>query len=53
MVENNKILEVKDLQVHYAVCTGTIKGVDHVDLSVYKMRNWNKRSLFELTDPAA
>ena len=36
MVENNKILEVKDLQVHYAVRTGTIKGVDHVDLSVYE-----------------
>jgi oligopeptide/dipeptide ABC transporter ATP-binding protein len=36
MVENNKILEVKDLQVHYAVRTGTIKGVDHVDLPVYE-----------------
>jgi oligopeptide/dipeptide ABC transporter ATP-binding protein len=36
MVENNKILEVKDLQVHYAVRTGTIKGVDHVDLTVHE-----------------
>ena len=34
MAEKHKILEIKDLQVHYAVRTGTIKGVDHVDLSV-------------------
>jgi len=34
--EKTKILEVKDLQVHYTVRTGTIKGVDHVDLSVYE-----------------
>jgi peptide/nickel transport system ATP-binding protein len=31
-----KILEIKDLQVHYSVRTGTIKGVDHVDLFVYE-----------------
>jgi oligopeptide/dipeptide ABC transporter ATP-binding protein len=36
MVENSKILEISDLQVHYVVRTGTIKGVDHVDLSVYE-----------------
>ena len=36
MVENHTILEIKDLQVQYVVRTGTIKGVDHVDLSVYE-----------------
>ena len=36
MTENHTILEINDLQVHYAVRTGTIKGVDHVDLSVYE-----------------
>jgi oligopeptide/dipeptide ABC transporter ATP-binding protein len=36
MVEKEKILEIKDLQVHYTVRTGTIKGVDHVDLFVYE-----------------
>lgn len=32
----DKILEIQDLQVNYAVRTGTIRGVDHVDLSVYE-----------------
>jgi peptide/nickel transport system ATP-binding protein len=36
MADNHNILEIKDLQVQYAVRTGTIKGVDHVDLSVYE-----------------
>jgi oligopeptide/dipeptide ABC transporter ATP-binding protein len=40
MIENyltqEKILEIKDLQVYYTVRTGTIKGVDHVDLDVYE-----------------
>ncbi len=36
MTENHPILEVEDLQVEYAVRTGTIKGVDHVDLTVYE-----------------
>jgi oligopeptide/dipeptide ABC transporter ATP-binding protein len=36
MAENHTILEIRDLQVQYAVRTGTIKGVDHVDLTVYE-----------------
>jgi peptide/nickel transport system ATP-binding protein len=36
MEENQKILDIRDLQVEYGVRTGTIKGVDHVDLSVYE-----------------
>lgn len=36
MNDKPRILEIKDLQVHYAVRTGTIKGVDHVDLFVYE-----------------
>ena len=36
MTENQPILEIEDLQVQYAVRTGTIKGVDHVDLMVYE-----------------
>lgn len=34
MAEQEVILEIRDLQVHYVVRTGTIKGVDHVDLTV-------------------
>jgi oligopeptide/dipeptide ABC transporter ATP-binding protein len=30
------LLEIQDLQVHYPVRTGTIRGVDHVALSVYE-----------------
>jgi peptide/nickel transport system ATP-binding protein len=36
MPEKQVLLEIKDLQVHYAVRTGTVKGVDHVSLSVYE-----------------
>ncbi len=36
MEEKHKILDIKDLQVEYDVRTGTIKGVDHVDLAVYE-----------------
>jgi peptide/nickel transport system ATP-binding protein len=36
MTDKQMLLEIRDLQVHYAVRTGTIKGVDHVDLSVYE-----------------
>jgi peptide/nickel transport system ATP-binding protein len=36
MTEERILLEIKDLQVHYAVRTGTVKGVDHVDLSIYE-----------------
>ena len=36
MAEEQTLLEIKDLQVHYAVRTGTVKGVDHVDLFVYE-----------------
>ena len=36
MAEKQILLDIKDLQVHYAVRTGTVKGVDHVDLSVYE-----------------
>ena len=35
MTEEPILLEIKDLQVHYPVRTGTVKGVDHVSLSVY------------------
>ena len=30
------LLEIEDLQVHYPVRTGTIRGIDHVGLSVYE-----------------
>jgi oligopeptide/dipeptide ABC transporter ATP-binding protein len=30
------MLEIKDLQVHYPVRTGTVKGVDHVNMFVYE-----------------
>lgn len=30
------LLEIQDLQVHYPVRTGTIRGIDHVRLSVYE-----------------
>jgi peptide/nickel transport system ATP-binding protein len=36
MIDKQILLEIRDLQVHYAVRTGMIKGVDHVDLSVYQ-----------------
>jgi peptide/nickel transport system ATP-binding protein len=36
MTEEPILLEIKDLQVHYPVRTGTVKGVDHVSLSVYE-----------------
>ena len=36
MTDKQTLLEIQDLQVHYAVRTGMIKGVDHVDLSVYQ-----------------
>lgn len=36
MTESRILLEIKDLQVHYAVRTGTVRGVDHVDLFVYE-----------------
>jgi peptide/nickel transport system ATP-binding protein len=36
MSEAEKLLEIEDLQVHYPVRTGTIRGVDHVDLTVYR-----------------
>jgi oligopeptide/dipeptide ABC transporter ATP-binding protein len=36
MKEQRILLEIKDLQVHYVVRTGTVKGVDHVDLSIYE-----------------
>jgi oligopeptide/dipeptide ABC transporter ATP-binding protein len=36
MTEEPILLEIKDLQVHYAVRTGTVKGVDHVNLAVYE-----------------
>jgi oligopeptide/dipeptide ABC transporter ATP-binding protein len=36
MTDKHTLLEIKDLQVHYTVRTGTIKGVDHVDLDVYE-----------------
>jgi peptide/nickel transport system ATP-binding protein len=34
MAEDRALLEIRDLQVHYSVRTGLIKGVDHVDLAV-------------------
>lgn len=36
MNERPILLEIKDLQVHYVVRTGTVRGVDHVDLFVYE-----------------
>jgi peptide/nickel transport system ATP-binding protein len=36
MSESEMLLEIEDLQVHYPVRTGTIHGVDHVDLGVYR-----------------
>jgi oligopeptide/dipeptide ABC transporter ATP-binding protein len=36
MNDKQVILDIRDLQVHYAVRTGLIKGVDHVDLPVYQ-----------------
>lgn len=36
MSDKPTLLEIKDLQVHYPVRTGTVKGVDHVNLSVYE-----------------
>jgi peptide/nickel transport system ATP-binding protein len=36
MTDKQVLLDIKDLQVHYAVRTGTVRGVDHVDLSVYE-----------------
>lgn len=36
MTEREVILDIRDLQVHYVVRTGTIRGVDHVDLVVYQ-----------------
>ncbi len=36
MTERPILLEIKDLQVEYPVRTGTIRGVDHVDLFVYE-----------------
>jgi len=34
MTEKQNLLEIKDLQVHYPVRTGTVKGVDRVNLFV-------------------
>jgi len=36
MAEKRILLEVSDLQVHYSVRTGTVRGVDHVSLAVYE-----------------
>ncbi len=36
MNEAEKLVEIHDLEVQYVVRTGTIRGVDHVDLDVYK-----------------
>jgi peptide/nickel transport system ATP-binding protein len=36
ILRRQKLLEVVDLQVQYAVRTGTIRGVDHVNLTVYR-----------------
>jgi oligopeptide/dipeptide ABC transporter ATP-binding protein len=36
MPERQTLLQISDLQVHYPVRTGTVKGVDHINLSVYK-----------------
>jgi peptide/nickel transport system ATP-binding protein len=36
MTERPILLEIEDLQVHYVVRTGTVKGVDHVDMDVYE-----------------
>lgn len=34
--DEETLLQIKDLQVHYPVRTGTVRGVDHVSLSVFK-----------------
>jgi oligopeptide/dipeptide ABC transporter ATP-binding protein len=36
MTQDRILLQIKDLQVHYVVRSGTIRGVDHVDLDVYE-----------------
>ena len=36
MMDRETLLEIRDLQVQYPVRTGTIRGVDHVDLDVYQ-----------------
>lgn len=36
MAEEQILLDIRDLQVHYAVRTGTVRGVDHVDLFIYE-----------------
>jgi peptide/nickel transport system ATP-binding protein len=36
MTARTTIVEIEDLQVHYPVRTGTVKGVDHVNLSIYE-----------------
>jgi oligopeptide/dipeptide ABC transporter ATP-binding protein len=34
--DKETLLQIEDLQVHYPVRTGTVRGVDHVSLSVFK-----------------
>jgi oligopeptide/dipeptide ABC transporter ATP-binding protein len=36
MTDRQTLLEINDLQVQYPVRTGTVRGVDHVDLYVYE-----------------
>ncbi len=36
MGEEEKLVEIRNLEVQYVVRTGTIRGVDHVDLTVYR-----------------
>jgi len=36
MTDRDVLVQIKDLQVHYPVRTGTVKGVDHVNLFVYE-----------------
>jgi oligopeptide/dipeptide ABC transporter ATP-binding protein len=36
MTQDRILLQIKDLQVDYVVRSGTIRGVDHVDLDVYE-----------------
>lgn len=36
MIDKQTLLEINDLQVHYPVRTGTVRGVDHVSLYVYE-----------------
>jgi oligopeptide/dipeptide ABC transporter ATP-binding protein len=36
MTEKQVLLEIEDLQVEYPVRSGTLTGVDHVDLTVYE-----------------